>query len=66
MIVIEHLILINSTINIFTVKPGVNNVKRSSLQSTVTLPFERSFRSLANAPAAGTQEMQEHRFCGCG
>ncbi|CAO1403519.1 unnamed protein product [Diamesa hyperborea] len=44
---------------------GVNNITRSSLQSTVTIPFERSFRNLGDTPAAG-RELDEHRFCGCG
>jgi tyrosinase len=49
------------------VNPGVNTLRRRDAESTVTIPFERTFRNYdANAPAAGTAALQEFNFCGCG
>ncbi|XP_034256439.1 phenoloxidase 1-like [Thrips palmi] len=49
-----------------TLAPGVNVVRRHSWQSTLTIPFERTFRNLdANRPAAG-HALDEFTFCGCG
>ncbi|CAB0017040.1 unnamed protein product, partial [Nesidiocoris tenuis] len=49
----------------FSVKPKQNTVERLSHQSSVTIPFERSFRNLNQAPQSG-QELQRYMFCGCG
>lgn len=47
--------------------PGQNTIKRRSTESTVTIPFERTFRDLdANRPAQGSAEELEFNFCGCG
>ncbi|XP_043659474.1 phenoloxidase 2 [Drosophila teissieri] len=47
--------------------PGPNTIRRRSTESSVTIPFERTFRNLdANRPAAGTPEELEFNFCGCG
>ncbi|XP_043289152.1 uncharacterized protein [Venturia canescens] len=52
----------------FTVKlqPGQNSIKRSSTDSSVTIPFERTFRNLENNPAAGGIPTDAFNFCGCG
>jgi tyrosinase len=50
---------------IFPVRPGQNVLKRESIQSTVTIPFERTFRNLDQRPASGTGETS-FNFCGCG
>ena len=43
-----------------------NNVERRSSQSSVTIPFERTFRNLdQNRPASGTA-LEQFNFCGCG
>lgn len=47
--------------------PGRNIIPRQSTESTVTIPFERTFRDLdVNRPQAGTSEELEFNFCGCG
>lgn len=46
---------------------GANTIMRRSTDSTVTIPFERTFRNVdLNRPAEGTVEEQEFNFCGCG
>ncbi|EDS44937.1 phenoloxidase subunit A3 [Culex quinquefasciatus] len=44
--------------------PGVNNIVRRSDQSSVTIPYERTFRNVAmsNEPTGSDQ----FRFCNCG
>ncbi|KAJ1524517.1 hypothetical protein ONE63_011009 [Megalurothrips usitatus] len=42
------------------------NVERRSTMSSVTIPFERTFRNLdANRPQGGAQ-LEQFNFCGCG
>ncbi|XP_031638947.1 phenoloxidase 2-like, partial [Contarinia nasturtii] len=53
----------------FTVSlnPGDNLIRRNSTDSSVTIPFERTFRNLdRNRPTAGSQNEAEFNFCGCG
>ncbi|KAK5638831.1 hypothetical protein RI129_013126 [Pyrocoelia pectoralis] len=53
----------------FTVnlQQGQNTIVRRSDQSSVTIPFERTFRNLeANRPAEGTDALEQFNFCGCG
>ncbi|XP_049851214.1 phenoloxidase 2-like isoform X2 [Schistocerca gregaria] len=49
----------------FTVqlRPGRNVFQRSSNQSSVTIPFERTFRNLTNPDPANQAEFN---YCGCG
>jgi len=50
-----------------SLNPGPNTIRRRSTESSVTIPFERTFRNLdANRPSAGTPEELEFNFCGCG
>lgn len=45
----------------------MNTIRRRSDESSVTIPFERTFRNLdLNRPATGTTEELEFNFCGCG
>lgn len=47
--------------------PGPNLIRRLSTDSTVTIPFERTFRNLdRNRPSTGTTEETSFNFCGCG
>lgn len=47
--------------------PGDNLIRRRSTDSSVTIPFERTFRDLdTNRPGAGTQQEEQFNFCGCG
>lgn len=42
-------------------------IRRRSTESTVTIPFERTFRNLdVNRPGAGTAQEAQFNFCGCG
>lgn len=48
------------------VKQGMNTITRASTQSSVTIPFERTFRDLdTNRPQTGDQ-LAQFNFCGCG
>lgn len=46
-------------------RAGTNTIERRSVESSLTVPFEQTFRSLDNAPATG-EEAQNFNFCGCG
>lgn len=48
-------------------KPGENRVERNSTQSSVTIPFERTFRNIddQNRPSGG-QALEQFNLCGCG
>lgn len=45
--------------------PGQNLIRRNSTDSSVTIPFERTFRDVdTNRPAVGTVEEEQFNFCG--
>lgn len=47
--------------------PGENIIKRKSDESSVTIPYERSFRSIgARHTPTDPDKLAEFRFCGCG
>lgn len=47
--------------------PGDNLIRRRSTDSSVTIPWERSFRDVdTNRPTAGTPESEQFNLCGCG
>ncbi|EDV36953.2 uncharacterized protein Dana_GF13216 [Drosophila ananassae] len=47
--------------------PGVNTIRRQSTESSVAIPFERSFRPVgANYQPQAADELARFRFCGCG
>ncbi|XP_075167145.1 phenoloxidase 2-like [Haematobia irritans] len=46
--------------------PGQNTIRRRSVESSVTIPFERTFRNMDDRPAANSPEELEYFFCGCG
>jgi hypothetical protein len=48
------------------VKPGQNIIERSSTESSVTIPFERTFRNLDNNRPIGGDNLEQFNFCGCG
>lgn len=53
--------------SLFLVRPGQNTVRRRSTESTITIPYETTFRNLDdNRPAAGTDAEAQFNFCGCG
>lgn len=50
-----------------SVMPGENTVRRQSTDSSVAIPFERSFRAVgANYQPTAADELARFRFCGCG
>lgn len=44
-------------------KQGTNTITRASTQSSVTIPFERTYRDLSNVPQ---DQVEQSNFCGCG
>lgn len=50
----------------FIVNPGQNTIQRSSTESSLTIPFERTFRNVdENRPISG-DSLEQFNFCGCG
>lgn len=47
-------------------KSGANTITRRSVESSVTIPYEQTFRNLTNKPAAGSVDEAAYNFCGCG
>ncbi|TMW41899.1 hypothetical protein DOY81_013022, partial [Sarcophaga bullata] len=63
----QRLLMIELDKFVVALNPGQNTIRRRSTDSSVTIPFERTFRNLdANRPAAGSAEELEFNFCGCG
>lgn len=51
----------------FSVRQGMNTITRRSDESSVTIPFNRTFRDLdANRPQEGSDALATFNFCGCG
>lgn len=48
------------------VKPGSNTIERKSTESSVTIPFERTFRNLDENRPIGGDSLEQFNFCGCG
>lgn len=48
-----------------SVRAGANTIERRSIESTLTVPFEQTFRDLSNAPTEG-EAQQNSNYCGCG
>lgn len=50
-----------------SVNPGDNLIRRKSTDSSLTIPFERTFRDLdTNRPADNTEDSGQFNLCGCG
>ncbi|KAH9640838.1 hypothetical protein HF086_014424 [Spodoptera exigua] len=48
-------------------RPGNNTIRHRSVDSSVTIPYERTFRDQSARPGdPGTAESAEFDFCGCG
>ncbi|XP_039950507.1 phenoloxidase 2-like [Bactrocera tryoni] len=63
----QRLLMIELDKFIVALNPGQNTIRRRSTESSVTIPFERTFRNLdQNRPAAGSADELEFNFCGCG
>nr|CAD7429510.1 unnamed protein product [Timema monikensis] len=49
------------------VKPKTNLIERRSEESSVTIPFERTFRNLETGrPTVAGDAMEQFNYCGCG
>lgn len=49
------------------VQPNASEIRRRSSESSVTIPYERSFRRVgAQAQPSNARERTEFQFCGCG
>jgi tyrosinase len=63
----QRLMMIEMDKFVVALRPGQNMIQRKSSDSTVTIPFERTFRNLGEGdPAATTEAQQQFNFCGCG
>ncbi|XKL64183.1 hypothetical protein PGB90_004269 [Kerria lacca] len=49
----------------YNLNRGTNVIVRKSIQSSVTIPYEQTFRNLMNKPKGSAQEAA-FTFCGCG
>ncbi|XP_030746161.1 phenoloxidase 1-like [Sitophilus oryzae] len=47
-------------------KQGQNTITRNSSDSSVTIPFERTYRDLDTSRPQGGDELARFNFCGCG
>ncbi|XP_060525566.1 phenoloxidase 1 [Cylas formicarius] len=47
-------------------KQGQNTITRRSLDSSVTIPFERTYRDLDLSRPQGGEQLAQFNFCGCG
>ncbi|KAF9815719.1 hypothetical protein SFRURICE_009236 [Spodoptera frugiperda] len=48
-------------------RPGNNTIRHRSVDSSVTIPYERTFRDQSARPGdPGSEEAAEFDFCGCG
>ncbi|XP_017775911.1 PREDICTED: phenoloxidase 2-like [Nicrophorus vespilloides] len=51
---------------VVTLRQGMNTITRTSDLSSVTIPFERTFRNLDNSRPTGGEALAQFNFCGCG
>ncbi|XP_049822108.1 phenoloxidase 1-like [Aethina tumida] len=47
-------------------RQGTNTINRKSTESSVTIPFERTFRNLDENRPQGGDQLAQFNFCGCG
>ncbi|XP_075170477.1 phenoloxidase 2-like [Haematobia irritans] len=63
----QRLMMVELDKFVVQLNPGQNTIRRRSTESSVTIPFERTFRNLdSNRPGEGSPEELEFNFCGCG
>lgn len=48
------------------VNPGQNTIRQRSADSSVTIPYERSFRRLGRNQPSDPALLAAFQFCGCG
>ncbi|XP_017466630.1 PREDICTED: phenoloxidase 2-like [Rhagoletis zephyria] len=63
----QRLLMIELDKFVVALNPGENTIRRRSTESSLTIPFDRTFRDLdTDRPATATDEELEFNFCGCG
>ncbi|XP_063705143.1 phenoloxidase 2-like [Culicoides brevitarsis] len=63
----QRVLMIEMDKFIVQLNPGSTVIQRNSDASSVTIPFEMTFRNVdANRPAANTPEADQFNVCGCG
>ncbi|XP_055859174.1 phenoloxidase 2-like [Episyrphus balteatus] len=63
----QRLLMVELDKFVVSLRPGQTTLRRVSTDSSITIPFERSFRNLdENRPAALSANELEFNFCGCG
>ncbi|KAK7790083.1 hypothetical protein R5R35_013004 [Gryllus longicercus] len=50
----------------FNFQPGANTIQRLSTQSSLTIPYERTFRDLNTIPTEAGDAQDQFNYCGCG
>lgn len=58
--------IFTNSILTYVVNPGSNEIVRRSTDSSVTIPFERTFRNLDLNRPVDANELEQFNFCGCG
>lgn len=49
-----------------SVRSGSNTIERRSVESTVTIPYEQTFRNLTTNRPTGGETLENFNYCGCG
>ncbi|XP_053676143.1 phenoloxidase 8 [Anopheles nili] len=63
----QRLYFVEMDTSTVTLNPGVNTIMRRSDQSSVTIPYERTFRAIGSKSVpTDASALAQFRFCGCG
>ncbi|XP_058464646.1 phenoloxidase 8-like [Malaya genurostris] len=63
----QRLYFVEMDTSTVTLNPGVNTIVRRSDQSSVTIPYERTFRAVGKGSTpTDANALAQFRFCGCG
>uniref|UniRef100_A0A182WQI7 Tyrosinase copper-binding domain-containing protein n=1 Tax=Anopheles minimus TaxID=112268 RepID=A0A182WQI7_9DIPT len=63
----QRLYFVEMDTSTVTLNPGMNTIVRRSDQSSVTIPYERTFRAIGTkSTPSNTDDLAQFRFCGCG
>ncbi|XP_050074045.1 phenoloxidase 8-like [Anopheles maculipalpis] len=63
----QRLYFVEMDTSTVTLNPGMNTIVRRSDQSSVTIPYDRTFRAIGTkSTPTDTGDLAQFRFCGCG
>nr|Q8I6K1.1 RecName: Full=Phenoloxidase 1; AltName: Full=Prophenoloxidase-I; Flags: Precursor [Holotrichia diomphalia]BAC15603.1 prophenoloxidase-II [Holotrichia diomphalia] len=62
----QRLLFIELDRFVVNLRQGENTITRNSTESSVTIPFERTFRNLDLSRPVGGEALAQFNFCGCG